>query len=134
MVKPNFDHIVDCLNSSRPVQGYTHNFYRYPARFSPEFARAVISEFSAPNSYIIDPFMGGGTSIVEALPLRRFVIGIDVNPLAHFVSDVKTTPLSSNDVQTIRTWFEDRSTEGRISSEAYDGIINLPARMKRFFD
>ncbi len=134
MVKLNFDHIVDCLNSSRPVQGYTHNFYRYPARFSPEFARAVISEFSPPNSYIIDPFMGGGTSIVEALPLGRYAIGVDLNPLAHFVSDVKTTPLTSHDVQTIRAWFENFSIEGGVSTGSHDGVVNLPARLKRFFE
>lgn len=35
---------------------------------------------------ILDPFMGGGTTIVEALRLGCKVIGIDINPVAWFVT------------------------------------------------
>jgi hypothetical protein len=41
--------------------------------------------------------MGGGTTIVEALSLGRKAIGLDINALSHFVTTVKTTPLSEND-------------------------------------
>jgi adenine-specific DNA methylase len=37
---------------------------------------------------ILDPFMGGGTTVVEALRLGCKVLGIDLNPLAWFI--VKT--------------------------------------------
>ena len=53
------------LHSSKPVKGLTHGFYLYPARFPPEIARSVISNFSRPGDAVLDPFMGGGTSIVE---------------------------------------------------------------------
>jgi hypothetical protein len=39
--------------------------------------------------------MGGGTSIVEGLAQGRQMLGIDVNALAHFVTTVRTTPLSA---------------------------------------
>jgi hypothetical protein len=42
--------------------GHTHNFYRYPARFSPQFARAAVEAFSAPGDTVLDPFVGGGTA------------------------------------------------------------------------
>jgi len=35
---------------------------------------------------ILDPFMGGGTTIVEALRLGCKVIGVDLNPVAWFVT------------------------------------------------
>ncbi len=35
---------------------------------------------------ILDPFMGGGTTVVEALRLGGKVIGVDINPVAWFVS------------------------------------------------
>jgi DNA modification methylase len=54
------------IHNSEAVKGYTHNFYRYPARFSPVFARAVIEVFTRPGDTVFDPFMGGGTSLVEA--------------------------------------------------------------------
>ncbi|MGB9722376.1 MAG: DNA methyltransferase [Chloroflexia bacterium] len=35
---------------------------------------------------ILDPFMGGGTTLVEALRLNCRVIGMDINPVAWFVT------------------------------------------------
>jgi hypothetical protein len=86
------------LRSRRPVNGLTHQYYRYPARFSPDFARSVIEKFSKPGDTILDPFMGGGTTIVEALTSGRHAIGVDLNPIALFVSRVKTTPLSASEI------------------------------------
>src|SRR5687768_8259008 len=89
--------LLESLHSTRLISGLTHNFYRYPARMSPELAHAVITQFSNPDDIILDPFMGGGTTIVEALANGRRAIGIDLNPLAAFVTLVKTTPLSYDD-------------------------------------
>lgn len=38
------------------------------------------------NKIIVDPFMGGGTTIIEALKLGCNVIGSDINPVAWFVT------------------------------------------------
>jgi hypothetical protein len=76
-----------------------HEFYRYPARFSPKFAGAAIQAFTDPSDLVIDPFVGGGTSLVESQRLGRPSIGADINPLATFVSVAKTDlyPQSSLD-------------------------------------
>src|SRR5437763_11453156 len=76
------------------VVGLTHGFYRYPARFSPQFAGATIEQFTEAGDLVLDPFAGGGTTIVEALARGRPVIGNDINSLGVFVSRVKTTPLT----------------------------------------
>lgn len=75
------------------VRGLTHNFYRYPARFSPAFAARAIQLFSRPGDVVLDPFMGGGTTIVEALASGRRAVGTDLNPLAVSIAKVKTTEL-----------------------------------------
>lgn len=36
------------------VCGLTHEFYKYPARFSPSFVRAVIETFSQPGDLVLD--------------------------------------------------------------------------------
>ncbi len=95
---------VASIRSSRPVAGLTHAFYRYPGRFSPEFARGAISLFSRPESTVLDPFMGGGTTAVEALSMGRRFVGVDLNPLGVFVAKVKTTPLSPNDYEDLLNW------------------------------
>mgnify|MGYP001570127261 CR=1 FL=1 len=79
------------------VQGFTHNYYRYPARFSPKFVREVIELFSKPGDVILDPFVGGGTTLVEAFASNRHSIGFDVSPIAFFVSQAKTTLLSEKE-------------------------------------
>ena len=70
-----------------------HEFYRYPARFSPQLARAAIKAFTGPRDLVLDPFAGGGTTVVEAQQLGRYAIASDINPIATFVTRAKTTPL-----------------------------------------
>src|SRR2546425_5884094 len=90
----SLDRLKASLLSKAHTEGKTHNFYHYPARCSHDVARAAIEAFSKPGDWVLDPFMGGGTTVIEGLSLGRRVIGTDVNALAHFVSDVRTTPLS----------------------------------------
>ena len=87
-----------------PIAGLTHQFYRYPARFSPVFAGTAINVFSQVGDVILDPFMGGGTTIVEASARGRRAVGCDLNPLATFISRTKTTPLTEQEVAQVRFW------------------------------
>ncbi len=100
----NQTRLLETLHCTKPVGGLTHNFYRYPARMFPEIARELITQLTVPGQVVLDPFMGGGTTVVEALAAGRQAIGIDVNSLAVFVATVKTTPLSLRDEEEIRSW------------------------------
>jgi DNA modification methylase len=91
------------LDNNR-IAGLTHNFYRYPARFSPSFASAAIELFSNPGDLILDPYMGGGTTIVEAILAGRRVIGTDLNSLAIFIAKVKTTRLNTSEKDALHLW------------------------------
>lgn len=110
-----FAALAEAALDRTPVTGWTHNFYRYPARFSPRFAAAAIEGFSNPGDVILDPYMGGGTAIVEALAAGRRVIGNDLNSLAAFVTKAKITPLSRVEVRAVRRW----ATE-QVPSFTYD--------------
>lgn len=125
--------LIEAVVSSDPVKGYTHNFYRYPARFSPQFVRVVINQFSAPGDLILDPFMGGGTSVVEALTINRSVIGTDINQLACFIANVKTTPLSTKDKRQILEWFSQVgcSISSNVATESQ--VANFPEYMQGLF-
>ena len=86
---------------------------------------------------MLDPFMGGGTTIVEAAASGRRAIGSDLNELAHFVTRVKTTPLSENDITEIRRWVRDV----RVDITGMDPSVqpvevpirNMPAETYQFF-
>lgn len=97
---------LEAVHSRQPVTELTHNLYRYPARFSPLFARAAIKIFTDPGDTVLDPFMGGGTALVEARVLGRSAIGIDINELAVFLARVKTTVLSDEDLCSVRDWVD----------------------------
>lgn len=97
------------LHTREYVGGLTHGFYRYPARFSPAFVRAAISSFSRPGDTILDPFVGGGTTVVEALTAGRRAIGVDLNSLAVFLARVKTTPLTAAEKGDVLDWLHEYS-------------------------
>lgn len=98
--------LIESIHDRRPVKGLTHTYYRYPARFSPRFASVAISLFTKPGEIVYDPFMGGGTTLVEAMRMGRRSIGTDLNSLAVFVSRTKTTLFSDSDISGIRAWVE----------------------------
>jgi DNA modification methylase len=126
--------LLDAIAAKDPISGSTHNFYRYPARFSLLFVREVISQYSSAGDTVLDPFMGGGTSIVEALSLGRKAIGLDVNSLAHFVTTVKTTPLSENDYAVLERWSDQTiHTDRRAKAELVDPVKNFPPELQEFF-
>lgn len=86
------------------VAGLTHTYYRYPARFSPSFASVAIQEFSRRGDVVLDPYMGGGTALLEAFTSGRRSIGSDINELATFVAGVKLESLSEVEISCVVEW------------------------------
>lgn len=70
---------------------FTHFLFRFPAKFHAPAVRCLIDNYSKPGSVILDPFCGSGTLLVEALVAGRSAIGLDVDPVAVFISKAKTT-------------------------------------------
>lgn len=48
---------------------------------------------------VLDPFMGGGTTVIEALRLGFDVTGVDSNPIAWFIVKGMTTPVDLDELQ-----------------------------------
>jgi hypothetical protein len=96
--------LITGARDAEPVRGLTHGFYKYPARFSPVFARAAIETFTDPEDLVLDNHVGGGTTLVEALALGRHAIGIDISALAEFVATVKTTVFSKAELDRLTRW------------------------------
>lgn len=96
--------LVDAARDRAPIEGLTHTFYRYPARFPPRMVRAAIEAFTQPGELIYDPFVGGGTTLVEAMACQRPSIGSDISTLAAFVAQVKTTILDDDALDELALW------------------------------
>jgi hypothetical protein len=54
----------------------------YRACFKPQLPRFFIERLTAPGQTVYDPFMGRGTTLLEAALLGRIPAGCDVNPLS----------------------------------------------------
>ena len=82
---------IECTTAQ--TRYITHGYYTYPAKFIPQLAARLIRELSRAGDLVVDPFMGSGTTIVEAMAQARVGVGVDINPVAHLVARVKATPL-----------------------------------------
>ncbi|HYA85090.1 MAG TPA: DNA methyltransferase [Candidatus Bathyarchaeia archaeon] len=84
---------------------YTHGYHPYSSEYIPQIPNPLISTFIERNDLILDPFVGSGNpGLVESKVLGRNAIGIDINPLACFISRVKTTVLSRSMVREIENF------------------------------
>jgi DNA modification methylase len=102
----------------------THGIHTYPAVMVYPISRKLIeimSEFQPINS-LLDPFMGSGTVLVEAM-LAGYgsIYGADLNPLAKLITKVKTTILSP---QTLNKRLEEFSNNIKQHKQAMSDIIS----------
>jgi len=56
----------------------THN-PKYRGNWSPYIPRNIILRYSATGNYVLDQFLGSGTTLIEAKLLNRRGIGVDIN-------------------------------------------------------
>jgi len=76
---------------------FTHGLHNYPAVMVSPISRNIIKHVKniMPVNALLDPFAGSGTVLVEGMLAGiSTVIGNDINPLALFLSKVKTNPLN----------------------------------------
>ena len=79
-------------NRTRSVNQYlTHWIYPYKGKFHPQMIRALLNIIGLnKGDTVLDPFIGSGTTAVEAQLLGINCIGIDISPLCVLQSKVKT--------------------------------------------
>jgi site-specific DNA-methyltransferase (cytosine-N4-specific) len=102
----------------------THRIHPYPAKFIPQIPNALIQELSSVGDTIGDIFCGSGTTIVEALTLKRHAVGIDANPLACLISSTKTTVIGEAESDALRALAaKSRELGDSILSSTSDGDL-----------
>jgi DNA modification methylase len=78
------------------TDSFTHSLHPYPAKLLVHIPYFFLrnSILSKLNDSVLDIFSGSGTVLLEAIVSGKRAYGVDCNPLARFISNVKTTPLS----------------------------------------
>lgn len=88
-IKTNSE-ISSSKNTIAPHDEAFHNWYRFVLSYPPHLVRQYFQSFGLlAGQTVLDPFCGTGTTIVEAKLNDLNGIGLEANPLAHFVSSVK---------------------------------------------
>ena len=64
------------------------NLFPWPGQFSPQLVEELLAAYGHQAGVIMDPFLGSGTSLVEAARLGKAVWGNDINPAAAILARV----------------------------------------------
>lgn len=92
----------------------THSIHNYPAVMVYPISRYIINTVKKYQNIdsLLDPFMGSGTVLLEAL-LSGFtkIYGNDLNPLAYKISKAKTTIIRNSLYETYETFNDDLSKD-----------------------
>ena len=93
----------------------------YRACFKPQLPRFFIERLTVPGDAVYDPFMGRGTTPVEAALLGRTPIGNDVNPLSIVMTLPRLDPPQLKEV------------EKRLLSISLDDPADMPVDLLAFY-
>jgi hypothetical protein len=88
------------LNFHGEDSGYaSHDLHSFAAKFPPQLPGTFIRGLTNPGDIILDPMMGSGTTVVEALLQGRQGIGLDIDPLALHLGRAKTMKVDRHHVR-----------------------------------
>ncbi|WP_157967319.1 DNA adenine methylase [Paraliobacillus zengyii] len=92
-------------NNLRPL----HGWFKYREGYSHTLVREMIQRFplDIKHEFIIDPFCGAGTTLVEASFNNIDSMGIDVNPMSVAITNAKTNNYRTEDFNDIEGLIED---------------------------
>ncbi|MEK7395409.1 MAG: DNA methyltransferase, partial [Candidatus Poribacteria bacterium] len=106
MLKAPFSKNIEAKQHS-PV----YKMHRYFARRPHNVFSELIKHYTDEGDVILDPFCGGGVTVIEGLLLNRKVIGVDINPLATFVTEMEILPLNVDEFKREFNLLEQRVRE-----------------------
>lgn len=97
----------------------THFFHHYTAKFIPQIPQNIIRMFRKEDDIIYDPFMGCGTTLVEAKLLGHKSAGTEINPMGLKIVKAKVTPVDFDKVDEFLFWL---SKKRKDQNEKIDDI------------
>jgi hypothetical protein len=93
----------------------------YRACFKPQLPRFFIDRFTAPGDIVYDPFMGRGTTVIEAALAGRTPAGCDINPLSAMLAQPRLSPPTADEVA------------GRLATLDLSLAVSYPTELEVFY-
>jgi len=113
--------VVNEFWTSRQRAAHSLHEVSYRACFKPQLPRFFVERFTRPGDWVFDPYMGRGTTLLEAAFLGRIPLGCDINPLSAALLGPRLTPPRLDEV------------EARLGSIAWEQQLELPEELLVFY-
>lgn len=78
----------------------------YRGNWPPQLPRNLILKYTRKNGLVLDPFAGGGTTLIESWLENRRSIGIDINPIAEQTSKQRISEMEQKSKETPNRLFD----------------------------
>lgn len=91
-------HFINEFWTARQRQAHSIHEVSYRACFKPQLPAFFIDRLTEPEGTVYDPFMGRGTTPIQASLMGRRAIGNDINPLSTLLTRPRISPPSLSDV------------------------------------
>jgi len=69
---------------------HVHRLHPYLGKFIPQLVEVFLKKFFKPGQMILDPFLGSGTTLIEANLLNMPSVGIELSEFSFLIAKVKT--------------------------------------------
>ena len=92
--------VVNEFWTAKQRAGHALHEISYRACFKPALPRFFIERLTKPGDLVYDPFMGRGTTLIEATLLGRRCAGCDINPVTRVFVEPRLRPPSIEAVET----------------------------------
>ncbi len=103
---------------------------RYPCRSVAFVPRIILQDFSETVEHlnVLDPFMGSGTTGIEAVHYANSVHGVEIDPYARLIASVATRQYSYDEIEALKELVLEvgaNTTEQRPNSDLHPQLKNI---------
>ena len=97
---------------------HVHSLHPYLGKFVPQLVEYFLHRYFQPGCWVYDPFVGSGTTLVEANAFGSHSIGCDISAFNCLISRVKTQPHAPASLEMeLRRVFDDAQQRSRPASQ-----------------
>ena len=90
---------IDEFWTAKQRAGHSIHEVSYRACYKPQLPAYFIQKFCKPESVVYDPFMGRGTTLIEAQLHGHRAVGNDVNPLSKILTSPRLNPPTLSEIE-----------------------------------
>ncbi|OPX93764.1 MAG: DNA methylase [Pelotomaculum sp. PtaB.Bin104] len=140
------------VTAKLPRQAPIYSWFSYPHSFSRELVHELLDLFGATtNDWVLDPYVGAGTTLLACREKSIPALGIDELPLSVFVSNTKVQSYNPDELNTCLDSFSPKRPQNDVFgsvpvvdiaftqevrakiSEIYGWATDLPSKPRNFF-